>query len=139
GEIPAVGEGKFRLEHHAEFIGGFEVLLGRSPTVMTHIVETILAGHGEAAVEFALVRGRADRVRIDAVVAVAAQENRLAVEEKFSAGDLELAHAETDRTRVDHPTRFQQPDARGVKVRRLRLTELEFEEEGSDGSFLRDN
>ena len=102
GEVPAIGEGKFRLEHHAEFIGGFQIFLGGSPTVMAHIVKTVLAGNGEAAVELALVRGRADRVRIDGVVSVAAQENRLAVEEEFSAGDLELAHAETDRTRVDH-------------------------------------
>src|SRR5262245_48858424 len=102
GEVPAIGEREFRLKHHAEFIGDIEIFLGRSPTVMAHIVESVLAGNGEAAVEFALLRRWADRVRIDGVVAVAAQENRLAVEEEFSSGDLELAHAETDRTRVDH-------------------------------------
>src|SRR5438094_2384327 len=102
GEVPAIGEGEFRLKHHAEFVGGFEIFLGGSPTVMAHIVKTVLTGNGEAAVEFALLGGRADRVRINGVVAVAAQENRLAVEEEFSAGDLELAHSKTDRTRVDH-------------------------------------
>src|SRR5437762_7233287 len=102
GEVPAIGEGKFRLKHHAEFVGGIEIFLGRSPTVVADIIKTVLTGNGEAAVEFALLRRRADRVRIDGVVAVAAQENRLAVEEEFTAGDLELAHAETDRTRVDH-------------------------------------
>src|SRR5437667_12872724 len=102
GEVPAIGEGKFRLKHHAEFIGGLEIFLGWSPTLMADIVKTVLAGNGKAAVEFALLRRRADRVRIDGVVAVAAQENRLAVEEEFTAGDLEFAHAEPDRTRVDH-------------------------------------
>src|SRR5437867_11390875 len=95
GEVPAISKGKFRLKHHAEFIGGFEIFLGGSPTVMAHIVKTVLAGNGEAAVEFALLRGWADRIRIDGVVAVAAQENRLAVEEESAAGDLELAHSET--------------------------------------------
>src|SRR5881397_2384502 len=84
GEVPAIGEGKFRLKHHAEFIGGFEIFLGGSPTVMADIIKAVLTGNGEAAVEFALLRRRADRVRKDGVIAVAAQENRFAVEEKFS-------------------------------------------------------
>ena len=49
GEVPAIGKGKFRLKHHAEFIGGLEVFLGWSPTVMANVVETVLAGEGEAA------------------------------------------------------------------------------------------
>src|SRR6185295_11833839 len=96
GKIPAISERKFRLEHHAKLIGCLEVFLRRSPTVMANIVETVLACDREAAAEFALVRRRANGVRKDAVLAVPTEKNGLPVEEKFSAGNLELAHPEAD-------------------------------------------
>jgi hypothetical protein len=70
------------LEHHPELIGGLEVILGWSPAVMPDVVETVIAGQREAAAELALVRRRADRVRKNTVVTVAAQKDGPAVEEK---------------------------------------------------------
>ena len=85
-QVPAIGEGELRLEHHAKLVGGIQVILGRSPGVMADEVESVVAAPGQSRVrKLGLVRGRADRVRENAVVTVATEEDRLVVEEELSA------------------------------------------------------
>src|SRR5262245_54228798 len=74
--------------------------------------------------EFGFVRGRADRVWKDAVVAIATEENRLSIEQECATGDFELAHAKTNRTRVYQCAAGKQPESGGIEMRCLRRPKL---------------
>src|SRR5262249_57131725 len=102
GKIPAVGQGEFGLKHHAELIGRIEILFRRRPTMVAHIVETVITCQREPANKFGLLCRRTNRFRKNAVVSITAQENRLTIQKKSSAGHLELTHSKTNPPLIQH-------------------------------------
>jgi hypothetical protein len=105
--------------------------------VVPDVVETVFPSLGQAPAEFFLVGGRANRIRENAIVTIAAQENWLTVKKEFSSSHLELPHSEANRASVNHPALVQQPNAGRVKMRGFRRPEFRIGEASDQGCFHR--
>ena len=95
-----VRDRQLRLNEHADLVGGGEVRLARHHRVMPHRVEAEFLAFAQIFLPELHIRRREKLAREVEIVAVAADEERVAVEKKLSAARFQFSQADADAALV---------------------------------------